>query len=125
MRDDQVPASSQPRLGLVGVDAARHSQQAGNVHEVEGEMEADEEQPEVPLAQLLAQHAAGDLRVPVVERGKEHEENGADQDVVEMGDDEIGVAELPVERRDGQHDAGESGDQKLEQKADGRTSSAW
>ena len=90
---------SQPRLGLVGVDAARHAEQAGNVHEVEGEMEADQEEPEVPLAQRLAQHAAGHLGIPVVEGGEDREEDGADQHVVEVRDDEIGVAELPVEGR--------------------------
>jgi hypothetical protein len=47
----QIPAA----VGLVGVDAARHSQHTGDVHEVEGEMKADEEEPEVPLAQLFAQ----------------------------------------------------------------------
>ena len=42
---------SQPRSGLIGIDAARHAQHAGNVHEVEGQVEADHEEPEVPLAQ--------------------------------------------------------------------------
>ena len=120
--DDQVqhpPAA----VGFVGVDAARHAQQAGNVHEVEGEMEADDEEPEVPLAELLREHAAGHLRIPVIEGGKDHEENGADQHVVEVRDDEIGVAELPVEGRDGEHDAGEAGDEELEEETRWRTSS--
>ena len=112
-------------VGLVGVDAARHAQQAGDVHEVEGEMEADEEEPEVPLAELLRHHAAGHLRVPVVEGRKEHEEDGADQNVVEVSDDKVGVAQLPVERGDREHDAGEAGDEELKQEADGRTSWAW
>ena len=34
---------------------------------------------------------------------------------MKVRDDEVGVAELPVERRSRQHDAGQSGDQELEQ----------
>ena len=71
------------------------------MHEVEGEMEADEEEPEVPLAERLAHHAAGDLGVPVVEGAEEREDDRADQHVVEVSDDEVGVAELPVEGRSG------------------------
>src|SRR5262250_407501 len=40
---------------LVGVDSAWHSQNSGNVHEIEGEVEPDEEEPEVPLAQFFVQ----------------------------------------------------------------------
>ena len=50
--------------------------------------------------------------------------SAADEHVVEMRDDEVRVAELPVERRDRQHDAGEPGDQELEEEARGRTASA-
>ena len=83
--------------GLVGVNAARHPEHTGNVHEVEGEVEADQEQPEMPFAQSFAQHAAGHLRIPVVEGGEEHEEDCTDQHVVKVSDDEIGAAKLPVE----------------------------
>ena len=48
--DDEIP-DHPSAVGLVGVDAARHAQKAGDMHEVEGEMEADEEDPEVPLAE--------------------------------------------------------------------------
>ena len=47
---------SQPRLGIVGVNAARHAQKSGNVHEVKGQMKADDEQPEMPLTQAFVQH---------------------------------------------------------------------
>ena len=67
------------------------------------------------LPSVLAKHAAGHLRIPVVEGGKEHEQDCADQHVVKVGDDEVGVAELPVEGGDGEHDAGEPGDQELKQ----------
>src|SRR3954471_299476 len=96
-RDDQVD-SVPPTARFVGVDAARHAQQSREVHRIKREMEAKHEQPEMKLAQTLAQHAAGDLGIPVIERSEEREENAADDDVVEMRHDEVGEAQLPVER---------------------------
>ena len=69
----------------------------------------------MPLAQSLTEHSAGGLGEPVVDRSEYHEDDRADQYVVEMRDDEVGIGELPVERRDGEHDAGQARDQKLEQ----------
>ena len=66
---------------------------------VERQVEADDEQPEVPLAQRLAQHSPGHLGEPVVERAEDREEDAAHDDVVEMRHHEIRVAELPIERR--------------------------
>ena len=85
MQVQRVP----PAAGFVGVDAPRHAEQPGDVHHVERQVEADHEQPEVQLAQPLAQHPAGDFRVPVVERGEEREENAADDHVVEVRHDEV------------------------------------
>src|SRR4030095_8988807 len=49
-RADQVPRFPAPPW-LIGIDSARHPQNSRNVHEVEGEMKADQEQPEMPHAQ--------------------------------------------------------------------------
>src|SRR5579863_1800201 len=88
------------------------------MHEIEGQMKADEEEPEVPSAQPVGEHLAGEFGIPEVESGKDHEEDGADQHIVEMGHHEVGVAQLPVERRDGKNDAGESGDEELKEESD-------
>src|SRR5665213_2314514 len=40
----------------------------------------------------------GHLRKPVVEGADHREDVDADQDVVDVGDDEIGLGELPVDR---------------------------
>ena len=37
--------------------------------------------------------------IPVVDAAEDAEEHAADQHPVEVGDDEVGVGELPVERR--------------------------
>jgi hypothetical protein len=45
---DEIPdVPAAPRL--VGIDSARHPENAGNVHEIERQMESDEEKPEVQL----------------------------------------------------------------------------
>jgi len=41
---------------LVGIDSARHSEKAGNVHEIKRQVESDEEQPEVQFTERLVVH---------------------------------------------------------------------
>src|SRR5207253_6417137 len=77
--------------------------------------ESDGEQPEVPLPETLAQHPAGRLGEPVVEGREDREDQAADQDEVEVRDDEIRIGELPVERRDREHDPGQARAEELEQ----------
>ena len=90
------------------------------MHEIECEMETNEEEPEMPAAQFVAKHSAGHLRIPVVERGEDHEEDGSDQHVVKVGDEEVRACQLPIEGGDGKHDAGEAGDEELKQEPDGK-----
>ena len=115
--DDQVPHSP-AAVELIRINPARHPENARDVHEIEREMETDQEKPKVPLAQRLVHHAAGHLGKPIVEGGEDGEENRAHQDIVEVRDHEIRSAELPVERRGRQHDAGKTRDQKLKQERD-------
>ena len=108
-----VPAAAR----FVGVDSSRHAQQSWDMHEVEGQVEADDEKPEVQLAERLAVHLPRHLREPVVKGSKQREEDAADDYVVKMRDHEIRIPQVPVERGRGQHDAGETGDQELEKKS--------
>ena len=75
-------------------------------------MEADEEEPERDLAEPLRQHPAAHLREPVVERGHHREGRAAERRVVEVGDDEVGVGQLPVDGEDGEEDAGDAAHQE-------------
>src|SRR4029077_6058438 len=72
----------------------------------------------VELAKGFVEHPPGYFRVPVIKRGKEREQKSADDHIVKMRHNKIGVVELPIERRAGQHDAREARDQKLEQESD-------
>ena len=74
--------------------------QAEDVHREEREVEPDEHQPEVQLAEPLVEHAPEDLRPPVVEAAEEREHQAAEQHVVEVRDDEVGVGLLRVGRDD-------------------------
>ena len=63
------------------------------MHEVEGQMEADDEKPEMQLAERLVVHSSGHLREPVVEGAEESEENAADDHVVKMRDHEVRISQ--------------------------------
>ena len=116
-RFDRSPAEP----ARVGVDPPRHAEQAGDVHREEADVEADEHGPEAPLAESLVQHPAGEFREPVVDAADDGEHVDADQHVVEMGDDEVGVGQLPVDRHRRGHEAGDAADHEHDDEARRRT----
>ncbi|CAB4667704.1 unannotated protein [freshwater metagenome] len=73
----------------------------------EGYLEADEQRPEVPLANLFVQHFSGHLWPPVVQACEEHKHHSAEHRVVEVGYDEVTVRHVKVQRRRRQNDAGQ------------------
>ena len=88
---------SAKRSRVVG-DAARHPLQADVVHREERQVEADERQPEVQLAEPLVVHPAGHLREPVVDAREDREHRAAEEHVVDVRDDEVRVARVDVDR---------------------------
>ena len=48
------------------------------------------------------------LREPVIDRAEQRKDGAADEHIMEMGDDEIRVVDLGVERHGSEHDAGQS-----------------
>src|SRR5580704_12307455 len=81
-------------------------------------MEADHEQPEVPLAKGFVQHSPCDFWVPVIDGGENGKHNSTHQRVMKMRDDEIRQGKLRSESSASQHDAGQAGNQELEEKCD-------
>src|SRR5665213_1049939 len=63
-----IPARERVRIIR---DAARHAGEAQKVHREEGEIDADEGDPEVNLAKRLIVHVAGDLRKPEIPAGED------------------------------------------------------
>ena len=65
----------------------------------------------------FAQHPSGNFGIPIINCTEHAEQDGTHDHVVEMRDNEVRTAKLPIERRRAQHDAREAGDQKLEQES--------
>ncbi len=86
--------------GVVRVNAPGHTEQARQVHRVEGHVEADGEKPEMPESQLAVEQPTGGLRIPVVKACEDSEEESADQHIVKVRDYEVRIRELPVEGND-------------------------
>ncbi len=97
----RVPA----HLRRIGVDAARHAFQPQDVHREEREIEADEKNPEIHLAQGFVHHSAGELREPIVESAEKRKQRATNEDVMEMRDDKECIVHLQIERNGRQHDA--------------------
>ena len=62
------------------------------------------------LPRRLVQHPPEDLRPPVVEAAEDREDQAAEEHVVEVGDDVVGVGLLRVGRDDRVRDAGQAAD---------------
>src|SRR6266851_191345 len=90
------------------------------MHEVEGQVEADYEKPEMQLTERLVVHLPRHLRGPVIKGPKKSEENAADNHIVKMRDHEIRISQVPSQRRDTQHDSSEAGRQELEEKGNAK-----
>src|SRR5665213_317668 len=67
------------------------------------------------LAKALVEHSPSRLGEPIVDSGENHENDSANQYIVEMRDDEIGIRQLPTEWGHRQQDPGQSCDEKLEE----------
>ena len=84
----------------VRVRAAGLPLEPEEVHREEGQVEPDQQQPEHRLGERLVQHAAEELREPVVQPAEHREHQAAEQHVVEVRDDEVRVVLLRVGRHD-------------------------
>ena len=89
------------------------------MHRQERQVEADEHEPEHPAAENVAARpsSARHLGEPVIDAADHREDVDADQHVVEVGDDEIGVGQLPVEREAGGHQARYAADDEQQDEA--------
>src|SRR3546814_15961638 len=84
----------------------------------EQDVHADEEDPEMQLAQELAVHPARHLREPVIEAGEEREDRAQRQHIVEVRDDIIGVVQVRIDAAVGVSVAGHAADVEPEAKVE-------
>src|SRR5690348_16588652 len=99
------------------VNSPRHPAQAKKVHGEKCEIEANKEQPEMPVTQRRVHHAAGDFRNPEVEPGKHREHCAADKNVMKMRHDKKRIVHLPIDGNGSEHYAREAADKKHEEKS--------
>ncbi len=114
-RGDEVPAGEGVRI--VGV-AARHAGQAEEMLREEGQVHADEGEPEMDACRGFRVLVAGHLADPVVEAGEDREDRAQRQHVVEMRHHVVGVVDDLVDAGIGQHHAGHAADGEQEDEAD-------
>src|SRR5207237_4108716 len=79
---------------VVAIDPARHAVQSREVHREEGEIHADEKEPEVPRAESFVEEPAGELRVVVIDSSEQSHHRARDEHGVEVRNDKLGVALL-------------------------------
>ena len=75
--------------GRVGVHPPRHALEPDDMHRKEREVESDQHEPEVELAQALVQHVAEHLGPPVVGARHQREDAAAEHHVVEVRHHEV------------------------------------
>ncbi|KAG1320358.1 hypothetical protein G6F63_014301 [Rhizopus arrhizus] len=95
-----------------------HAHEAQHVHRHEGHVEADEPAPERALAPELIEAEAEHLRPPVGDAGEHAEHHAADDDVMEVRDQEQAVVQHEVRARHGQQHAGHAADGERHHEAD-------
>src|ERR1700712_3641366 len=88
------------------------------MHREERDIEADEEDPKVDLAELLVEHAPSHLREPIGYCAEEREDSAADENVVEVGDDEVSIMHLEIDRDRCDEDAGHAAHDEDEEEAE-------
>ncbi len=88
------------------------------MHREEGDVEADECDPEANPPETLRQRLAIQQRKEVVASGEDWEQRTTDQHVMKVPDDEEGVVRLEVERDDRHHYAGEAAEHEDHQTAE-------
>src|ERR1700683_170936 len=82
-------------LGIKGV-SSRHAHVAEKKLGKEGQIEADENDDRCETRRHFRVEPAGHLGPPVMQRSEIAHDHSADHDVMEMGDDEIGVVKMNV-----------------------------
>src|SRR6266404_2500009 len=99
--------------------APGHAQIAKNKLREKREIEAQEKSNRSDASQKFRIQLAGDLGPPVVQTADVTHHRATDHDVVEVGDDEIGIVEMNVQAKTGEEETGEAADKKKTDEAEG------
>ena len=111
-RGYQVDRCEMRQIGI-RIDPARHAGEPGEVKNEKRAVEAEHHEPELYLAQLFRQHAAGDFRIPVIKSSHHGEKSASQQSVVKMRHNEIAVGKRPVDGNCGENHSAQTADREL------------
>src|SRR6185437_13777092 len=111
--------TSQGRTGnAVVIQPPRHAFETHDIAGAPRDPEADQPQPERPLAERLIESEAEGLGEPVHVPGEYSEDHRPDDDVVKVRDQEEAVMELEVRRRNGEQHSRQAADRESHDEAD-------
>src|SRR6266567_1878178 len=114
-RGDVVPVGE--CVGVVD-DAARHAGEPQEMLRKERDVDADERDPEMQLAERFVISVAGHFREPIVPAGEDREHGAEREHVMEMRHHVVGVLQQAVDAGIRQHHAGDAADGEQENEAD-------
>src|SRR6266571_5053679 len=78
---EQIPGVP-TAAGLVRIDPPGHAQHSRDMHEIERQVETDEEKPKVQSCERLVIHPPSRVREPIIESGEDREEDAANNHVM-------------------------------------------
>ena len=111
-------SASQPHAGRVRVDAPRHAGSPVMCIGKNATLTPTNISPNTQRPSRSDSALRLTVRHPVIERGEQREHHAADQHVVQVRDDEVGVVRLPVERHHRDHHAGQPAEHEDEEEAE-------
>ena len=94
-----------------------HTCKAQEVHWEESEVEENHRTPEMHFAAELVSHVAGPFWTPVIETSKHSKEGTSNQDVMEVGNNVVGILYADINWGNCQNQACESTHRKYEDEA--------
>ncbi len=107
------------KLRRIHMVAARHAEIAENELREEGEVEAYEKDEGGNARNPFGVHPAGNLGPPEMQSTEITHHRAADHDVVEVGDDEVGIVNVHVDAKAAEEQSGETTDEEQAEEAEG------
>src|SRR5699024_1440689 len=80
-------------------------------------MKPQKQHPKMNLAPGFVQHLAGKFWPPEIETGEHRKHDGAEDDVMEVGDNKICIGNVKIERRSRKNDAGQPSEEEGDQES--------
>src|SRR5438132_177158 len=97
---------------------SRHAQIAGDELRQKGQVETHEDNQRREPSPAFGIHAPGYLGPPVMQATQISQQRSPNHDVVEMGDDEVGITQMDVDRKRSEKQSRHAADSKQSNEAE-------